>query len=143
MTTHPATGTTTATTVRRPRPLSPLNHAGLVVLALLALSDVVGVVLIDPPAPGAAENGPPAEVLAFALAMGVLTLAGVVLAWVGRWRTAAIRFAAVTRILSALTAVPAFFVGGVPPVLLASAAVAVLGTVVGVVLVLVRPRRRA
>ncbi|TNM69094.1 hypothetical protein FHN55_04680 [Streptomyces sp. NP160] len=145
MTTHPATGsaTTSGAATRRSRPLGPLNHVGLVLASLLALADLSGVLVVDQPTGTSAQNGPPTEVLWFAFAMGVVTLAGVALAWAGRWRAPAVRLAAVARILSALTAVPAFFVGGVPAVLLVWAAVTVLVTVVAVVLMLLRPRRRA
>ncbi|PWJ55835.1 hypothetical protein SAMN06264364_102201 [Quadrisphaera granulorum] len=144
MTTHPATGSAPAGAApRRHRPLGALNHVGLVLATLLALSDLSGIFLVEPPTETSAQNGPPAEVLWFAFAMAVVTLAGVALAWAGRWRGPAVRIAAVARILSALTAVPAFFVGGVPTQLLVWAAVTVLVTVVAVVLMLLRPRRRA
>ncbi|MGQ7295724.1 hypothetical protein [Quadrisphaera sp. KR29] len=143
MTTHPATssGAPPVTRASRPRPLGALNHVGLALAGLLALVDLGGVLLVEPPSGSSAQNGPPAEVLWFAFAMGVVTLVGVALAWAGRWRTPAPRVAAVARILSALTAVPAFFVGGVPAALVVWGAVTVLLTVAAVVLVLVRPRR--
>lgn len=144
MTTHPTTGSTAAPSAatRRSRPLGPLNHAGLALATLLALADLSGIFLVEPTTETSARNGPPVEVLWFAFAMALVTLAGAALAWAGRWRGPAVRIAAVARILSALTAVPAFFVGGVPAQLLVAAAVTVLLTVVAVVLMLLRPRRR-
>lgn len=144
MTTHPTTGPTATpgAAVRRPRPLSPLNHAGLALSTLLGLGDVASVFSLqeafDPSQPG-----PPLEVLVFAAVMGAVTVLACALAWAGRWRTPAVRIAAVSRILSAITALPAFFVPDVPAGLVAVAGGGVLVTVVAVVLLLVRPRPRA
>ena len=87
---------------------------GLILAALLALSDLFSFAL-----------GPlPVEVVVAATALGVITLAALVPAWRGG-RTA-LRVVAVSRIVSALLAVPAFFADDVPAGVQAGAAIAIL-----------------
>jgi hypothetical protein len=117
--------------------LSRLNRIGLVLAGLLGLTDVLSIPTT--PAPGAGEEGPPVEVLIAATVLGVITLVAVVWAWRTGSRVAA-RIVAGSRILSAVTALPAFFVEGVPPLLVGLAAAGVLVTIITVGLVLSRPR---
>jgi len=114
---------TTATTV------------GLVLAGLLGLADAIGVVT-------GGVDGPPMGVVVAGAVLGVITLVGVVLGW--RGSRAGIAVAAVTRVLSALTAVPAFFVDDVPAPAVGLAAVGVIVTLIAVGLLApaLRPRVR-
>ena len=116
--------------------LSRRNRVGLVLAALLAVVDLLGVVLPfgDPDQPG-----PPLFILSINAVLGLVTLGAVVLAW-RTHRRAGSRIAAVSRIMAALTALPAFFVPDVPAVLVASAAVALLAAAASVYLLLDPPR---
>ena len=117
--------------------LSGKNKTGLVIAAVLGLADLAS--LAGPqPAPG--EEGPPMGVLIAASVLGLITLVGVAYTWRTGNRMGS-RVVAGTRILSAVTAVPAFFVEDVPPGLVALAAVGVAVTVLCVWLVLSPPRR--
>jgi hypothetical protein len=130
MTTELATPVTRAS-------LSTKNKVGLVIAVLLALGDVAGMFANPQPAPG--EQGPPTAVL---VAGGILGIVAVVAA-VYTWRTGnriGSRVVAATRILAAITALPAFFVSGVPAGLVALAAGGVILTVITVWLVLSPPR---
>jgi hypothetical protein len=124
--------TTPAPTRQAP---SVKNKIGLVLAALLGLADVLGLVLTPKPAPG--EQGPPFVVLAAGMILGVITLVAVVYTWRTGNRVGA-RVVAGTRILSAITSLPAFFVGGVGAPLLATAAGGIVLTVVAVGLILSR-----
>lgn len=124
---------TTSTTAA----LSRANRIGLVLAGLLGLFDLVS--LLTTPAPGPGEEGPPVEVLVACTVLGAITLVGVVWAWRTGSRVAA-RVVAGSRILSAITSLPAFFVEGVPPAFVGLAAAGVLLTVVAVGLLLSRPR---
>jgi len=117
--------------------LSGRNKTGLVIAALLGLADLAS---LAGPQPGPGEQGPPAGVLIAASVLGLFTLAGVAYAWRTGNRVGS-RVVAGTRILSAVTAVPAFFVEDVPPGLVALAAVGVAVTLLCVWLVLSPPRR--
>jgi len=96
---------------------------GLVLAGLLGLGDAIGIVT------GGGE-GPPFPVLVAGAVFGVITLIGVALGWRGS-RTGIVAVI-VTRLLSALTAVPAFFVDDVP-----AGAVGVAGFGIGVTLLAV------
>ena len=103
---------------------------GLAIAVLLALVDVVSAFMPTPDG----EDGPPFAVLVLGGILGVLTLALVGPAW--RGNRGAARGAVGARILSALTAVPAFFVD-VPAGVLVAVAVGIALTVACAVLVLV------
>lgn len=116
--------------------LTTRNRIGIVLATLLGLADLGSLALLgSTPAPG--EDGPPDVVLVFSAVMGVLTLVACVLAWRRRSR-GALRVAAVTRLLSAATSVPAFFVDGVPAGLVIGAAAGVVITLVTVGLLVSR-----
>ena len=107
------------------------RHTGLAILALLSLGDVAVLGLTD-------GEHPPYAVAIAAAALGVVSLVLVVLAWRGRgWALAPL---VVLRALSALSAVPAFVVSGVPTSAVVLAALVVALTIVGVVLVAPSPR---
>jgi len=101
-------------------------RAGLVILALLSRVDVAGPLLTD-------GETPPMAIALVGCALGVASLVCVVLAW--RGMTRAVLPLVVLRLLSALSAVPAFFVSDVPPAIRGLASALVLLTVGGVALV--------
>ncbi len=109
-------------------------RSGLVVLGVLSLVDVVGPLMTD-------GDHPPMSIALVGSALGVASLLCVALAWRGSAR--AVLPLAVLRLLSALTAVPAFFVSDVPPAIRGLAAALVLLTIVGVALVVGARGRRA
>jgi hypothetical protein len=102
-------------------------RAGLVVLGVLSLGDLSAPLLTD-------GEHPPMSIALIGSALGLVSLVLCVLAWRGA-KAAAIALV-VVRVLSALTAVPAFTVGGVPTVAMVLAGVAITLTLVAVVLVL-------
>lgn len=115
--------------------LTTRAKVGFWLAVVLAVIDVVALFTPSPPD----GEGPPLEVLVFSTVMGVATLAGA--AWFARTgRRAALRIMAATRILSGLTALPAFFVPEVPPLFVAWGAATVVLTIVAVVLLMSRAR---
>jgi hypothetical protein len=120
----------------RTRRLTTGNKVGLVLSALLALGDVVGP-FTTPQDTG--QAGPPMAILIACAVLGVITLVGVVWTWRTGSRIGA-RLVAGTRILSALTSLPAFFVDGVPGFVIGLAASGILVTALTCYLVL-RPAR--
>ena len=130
--------TTSTTSVQNPArrlPFSPANKIGLVLAGLLGAADCTALLSPTP----AGEVGPPLAILVVDTILGVLTLVAVVLAWRTRGR-GLVRLAAGARILSMLTALPAFF-AGVPAFLVAIVSVFVVLTVTAVVLMLLPARR--
>jgi hypothetical protein len=99
---------------------------GLILAGLLGLGDAIG------PFTGAGD-GPPFAVLLADSILGIITIVGVVLAW--RGKRSGIVAVIVTRLLAALTAVPAFFVDGVPAPAAAIAVVGIAVTLLAVALV--------
>lgn len=126
----------TSTTAIQPggRTRTTLNRIGIVLSALLGAGDI---------ATGASQLGGgviPAVVCIGLLVLGVLTLVAAVFAWRGAaWGTWAI---VVTRAISAITALPAFFTPDVPAASVFVAAIGIAVTVLAIVLVLVKPARR-
>jgi hypothetical protein len=118
-------------------PLTTRTRAGLVLAALLGVADVVTAFFPTPEG----QVGPPLPIVLLAGLLGVVTLAAVAVAW-RTGRRGALRLIAGTRVLSAVTALPAFFVD-VPPALKLIVAVGIVLTVVCVVLVLSPARRPA
>jgi hypothetical protein len=107
---------------------------GLVIAGLLGLGDIITLLV------GNGET-PPVEVAAIGAALGLITVAALVPAWRGsRGGVIAI---VVSRLLSAVTALPAFFVDDVPGAAVAAAAVGIVITLVAVALVAARLRRPA
>jgi hypothetical protein len=123
----------------RSRRLTTGNKVGLGLAALLGLTDLTGPFLTPSDGEVAGEAGPPMVVLIACAVLGVITLVGVVWAWRTGSRPAA-RIVAGSRILSALSALPAFFVGGVPAPLILIAAAGILLTALACYLML-RPAR--
>jgi len=117
------------------RPFRTANKVGLVLAGLLGVSDVASV--FSPPTPPG-EVGPPTGILVLDAVLGVITVLAVVVAFVTR-RRGWVRLAAGARILSMITALPAFF-AGVPAWLVAIVAVFVVVTVLTIVLMLLPNR---
>jgi len=110
-------------------------RVGLVLAALLGLADIVGGMTQF----GADAVLPIAAVLV-AIGLGVATLVLVAVAWRGAgW---AIWSVIVLRAVSALTALPAFFLPGVPAEAVITATAAIAVTVLAIALILMGGRGR-
>lgn len=116
--------------------LSTKNKVGLVIAGLLGLADIPSVLMPTPDG----DVGPPFGVLVLGTICGIVTVVAVVIAWT-RANRGAIRIAAGARIVSMLSALPAFFVD-VPAGIKILVTVAVILTVTSVVLML-SPSRQA
>jgi hypothetical protein len=115
--------------------LSTVNKVGLGLAAVLGVLDIASV--FSPTPDG--EVGPPIGILLLGALLGVVTLVAVV--WAFRTRSrGAIRIVAAARIVSAITALPAFFVD-IPDALRLFAGLIVVLTVVVVVMILTPARR--
>ncbi len=114
--------------------MSHVYRAGLVVLGVLSIGDLAAPLLTD-------GQTPPMSIALIGAGLGLLSLILIGLAW--RGRVAAAVGAVVVRLLSALTAVPAFLVDGVPTLPKVLAGVAIVLAVTGSVLVLTGLRRPA
>ncbi len=124
------------TTPQQSHTLTTKTKVGLALASLLGLSDVAGLFTLRP---SDAEIGPPWGVTLLGAALGLVTLVCVIVVWRTRSR-GAVRLAAGAQVLSAVTALPAFFAG--PPMpLIVGAAFSVIVTVVAVVLLLTPPSR--
>ena len=109
-------------------------RAGLIVLGLLSLVDLAGPLLTD-------GEHPPLVIALIGAGLGLISIILVILAWPGR--AAAAITLVVLRLLSALTAVPAFLEPGVPTGLMIAAGFGIGLTVAGAALVLAGLRRPA
>ena len=107
---------------------------GLVLAVLLGLGDLTTPLTSD-------GEHPPMSVGIACAVLGLITLVGVVLAW--RGSRGGITAIVVTRVLSALTAVPAFLADGVPAAIMAVAAVGIALNALSIFLVAARLRRPA
>jgi hypothetical protein len=114
--------------------MSTAYRVGLVLLGLISLGDLAAPLLTD-------GQTPPMFIALIGSALGLLSLILVVLAW--RGRVAAAIGLVVLRLLSALTAVPAFLEPSVPLVPMTLAGIAIVVTLVGVGCVLAGLRRPA
>ncbi|PZG12158.1 hypothetical protein C1I95_26420 [Micromonospora craterilacus] len=99
---------------------------GLVLSGLLGLADLVSPLL--------GTDGPPVAVVVTGAVLGLGTIVGVGLGWPNRTRAGAVTII-VTRLLSALTAVPAFFVATAPSEAKVMAGVGIVLTLLCVALV--------
>jgi hypothetical protein len=118
-------------------PVTTRTRVGLVLAALLAVGDVVSAFFPTPDG----VVGPPLPIVVLGGLLGIATLAAVVVAW-HSGRRGALWTVAGTRVLSALAALPAFFVD-VPALVKLLVAVFVVLTIVSVALVLAPARRAA
>ena len=108
-------------------------QAGLIVLGVLSLLDLLTPLLTD-------GDHPPMSVALGAAAIGAVSLVCLAYAW-ARDSSKALFGLIALRLLSALLAVPALFVDGVPTAASAGAAALIALTVVGTVLCLSGSRR--
>ncbi len=113
---------------------SPVSRAGLAVLGVISLGDLAAPLITD-------GESPPMAVALVGSALGAISLLLVALAW--RGRLAAALALVVVRVLSALTAVPAFLLPDIPLVPRILAGVFIVLTLTGVGLVLAGLRRPA
>jgi hypothetical protein len=114
--------------------MSTTYRAGLVLLGVISLGDLTAPLYTD-------GQHPPMFIALIGSAIGLLSLVLVVLAW--RGRVAAAIGLVVLRLLSALTAVPAFLEPGVPVVPMVLAGIAITVTLIGVGCVFAGLRRPA
>jgi hypothetical protein len=113
-----------------------LNKAGLIIAFILGLLD-----LTSPfqPTPDGGADGPPYAILVIDAVLGLITVIAVVIAW-RSGRRGAVRIAAGARIISLVTALPAFFVD-VPAALQALVGLFAVLTIACVALMLTPSRR--
>ncbi|HET6295850.1 MAG TPA: hypothetical protein VFG33_20870 [Kribbella sp.] len=111
--------------------MSRTFRAGLIAFGLLSVGDLAAPLLTD-------GETPPMSIALIGSALGLISLVLVVLAWRGVRR--AVVPLIVLRVLSALTAVPAFFVDDVPGGAMAAAGVSIVLAVAGTALVLMPAR---
>jgi hypothetical protein len=115
--------------------LSRLNKTGLVLAFLLGLVDLTAP--FQPTPDG--EVGPPYAIQLLAGVLGLITVVAVVMAW-RTGRRGPVRIAAGARVISMITALPAFFVD-VPAALQAVVGLAVVLTIACVVMMLTPARQ--
>jgi hypothetical protein len=101
------------------------RRVGLAIFGLLSVGDVVTIFLTD-------GDHPPYAVAAVGTLLGLVSLVLVVQAW--RDPSRSLRLLIGLRVLSAITAIPAFFVSDVPAGAEVGAAAIIVLTAVGVVL---------
>ena len=108
---------------------------GLAICALIGVIDIISLASLG------SDDGPPVIVTLSGAVFGVITLVGARIAWRGgpKWGLVAV---IVSRVLSALSALPAFFVDDVPDWVPPVVGIFVVLTVVGVGLLVVALRRR-
>jgi hypothetical protein len=114
--------------------MSALYRSGIVLLGILSVIDLTAPLYTD-------GQHPPMIIAVIGSVLGLVSILLAVLAW--RGRTAAAVGLCVVRVLSALTALPAFWVTGVPGPVVAVAGTFVVLTIVGVVLTLAGLRQPA
>jgi hypothetical protein len=107
---------------------------GLAICALLGVIDIVSLGGLG------ADDGPPVAIVLLGAVLGVITLVGARMAWRGVPKGATAVIA--SRVISALTALPAFFVDDVPGWVGPFVAVFLVLTIAGVGLLVAALRRR-
>jgi hypothetical protein len=112
--------------------MSTLYRSGVVLLGILSVIDVTAPLYTD-------GQHPPMIIAVIGSVLGLASIVLAIFAW--RGRTGAAVGLCVVRILSALTALPAFWVTGVPGAVMAVAGTFMVLTIVGVVLTLAGLRR--
>jgi hypothetical protein len=118
--------------------LTKLNKAGLVIAFLLGLADLTAPFQ---PTPDDGEAGPPYAILLLDGVLGLITVIAVVAAW-RTARRGPVRIAAGARVISMITALPAFFVD-VPAALQAVVGLFVILTIACVAMMLTPARTPA
>ncbi len=113
----------------RPRTLT----AGLALCTLLGVVDVVSIAGLG------SSDGPPPAVIVLGFVVGIVTLVGVRLAW--KDQRGGVVAVAVSRVISALSGVPVFFVDDAPSWAPVAVGVGIALTVVALALVFAGLRR--
>ncbi|AGZ41100.1 hypothetical protein [Actinoplanes friuliensis] len=116
-------------------PFTKLNKAGMIIALVLGVLDLIAPFTPTPDG----EDGPPYAILVIDAVLGLITVIAVVIAW-RTARRGAVRIAAGARIISAVTALPAFFVD-VPAALQAAVGFFVVITIACVAMMLAPSRR--
>ncbi|HVD19997.1 MAG TPA: hypothetical protein VNC63_15050 [Propionibacteriaceae bacterium] len=114
--------------------MSALYRGGVALLGVLSVIGLSTALFTD-------GQHPPMFITIIGAVLDLIGIVLAVLAW--RGRPAAAIGLSVVRVLSALLAVPAFYVGGVPGPIMAVAGTFIVLTIVGVVLMLAGMRRPA
>jgi len=109
---------------------------GLAICTLLGVIDIISLASLG----SDTDDGPPVLVTLIGAVLGVITLVGARMAW--RGGRSGVVTVIVSRVLSALLALPAFFVDDVPDWVPPVVGIFVVLTVVGVGLLVVALRRR-
>lgn len=109
---------------------APKRAGHVLAIGVTAVNALGG--LVTAPSSGS-DSGPPAVVVVIGLLVGVVVTALLVVSW-RQDRVGPRRVAAVLMVVVALTAVPAFLVGGVPAGVQLVAGAVILATLVAVVL---------
>lgn len=112
--------------------MNALPRFALVLLALLSVADLLLPLVTD-------GDHPPMSIALISAGLGAASLTFLVGAW--RGQRPGLVGVVVTRLLSALLTLPAFFIGDVPAGVVAASAGTVAATVLGIVLVLVGSRQ--
>ncbi|WP_416981355.1 hypothetical protein [Streptomyces sp. T028] len=118
------------------RSLTCKNRVGLVLAGTLGLLDVTFAFTI--PEGDADTPGPPVGIVVADAVLGLITVIAVVYTWRTADRTGS-RAVAGSRVLSVITALPAFYVNGVPAGIVTGTSAFVIVNVVAVAFVLSRP----
>ena len=113
--------------------MSALYRGGVALLGLLSVMGLSTLIFSD-------GQHPPMIIAIIGAVLDLISIVLAVLAW--RGRAAAAIGLSVVRVLSALLALPAFYVGGVPGPIMAVAGSFIVLTIVGVVLTLAGMRRQ-
>lgn len=108
---------------------------GLIICALLGIIDVVSIASVG------SDDGPPTAVIVIGLVLGLITLVGVRLAWRGDDK--GFTMVVVSRVLSALTGIPAFFADDAPDWAPVAVGIGIVATAVGLGLLYVGRRQPA
>jgi hypothetical protein len=116
--------------------LSTLNKTGLIIALVLGVLDV-----FSPfgPSDGSTGDGPPMAILVIDAVLGLITVVAAIIAW-RTGRAGVIRIVAGARVISMITALPAFFVD-VPAAVQALVGAFVVVTITCVALMLAPSRR--
>jgi hypothetical protein len=121
---------------------SARQKAGFVLAAVVALVNIPGAFIPTNGTDHGADPGPPVAVLVGALVLGLVVVGLLLWAW-RTGRRGPVRAAAVLLAITALTALPAFFVAGMAAWIRLFAGLYVLGTIAAIVLLFSPGPRRA
>ena len=121
---------------------SARQKAGFVLAAVVALVNIPGAFIPTSDSDQGPNPGPPVAVLVGALVLGLVVVGLLLWAW-RTGRRGPVRAAAVLLAITALTALPAFFIAGIAAWIRLFAGLYVLGAIASIVLLFSPPARRA